>query len=223
MVGLKELNVLLLEDNIEFAQNTIEILEIYFKKIHHATEVKSALKIFLNSRIDIIISDIKVEDGNGLDFITQVREHDSNIPIVILSAHKDIEFLFKAIPLNILSYELKPLSYDGFNKLLSLISQKINPNESIFLAEGLEYIFARKEFIQDSKSIKLTKREALFIELLIKNRDSITSHEEIQRDVWQDEIMSRAGIKNLILRLRKKVDSELILTHSNLGYRLKTL
>ena len=77
--------------------------------------------------------------------------------------------------------------------------------------------------MQNLKSIPLTKREALFIELLIKNRDAITSHAEIQRDVWQDEIMSQAGVKNLIFRLRKKVDSDFIITIANVGYRLKAL
>ena len=171
MVKLKELNILLLEDNTEFAQNTIQTLEIYFKEVFHSTNIKDALSIFSHSRIDIIISDIKVADGNGLDFIKLIREFNSDVAIVILSAHKDEEFLFKAIGLNILSYELKPLSYEKLNKLLNTISKKFDNEKEVKIGENILYSYVTKELYENNKAIKLTKKEILFIELLIRNHD----------------------------------------------------
>ena len=122
MDRLKDLNILFLEDNEEFAQNTIEFLNIYFKKVYHSAYIKEALKLHSENKIDIIISDIKLHDGNGLNFIQTIRERDKETPIIVLSAHKDEDFLFRAIPLNITAYELKPLSYEKFLSLLKKLS-----------------------------------------------------------------------------------------------------
>lgn len=220
MVRLKKLNILLLEDNLEFAKNMLETLELFFKNVYHSTNVKEALSIYKEMKIDVIISDIKVENGNGLNFIETIRAYDNETPIAILSAHKDEEFLFKAIGLNILSYDLKPLSYNAFLKLLEKISTKFNTFEDIDISDTLRYSFSTKMLYEDNAAITLTKKEALLVELLLKNKNKILTNQAIQRDVYEGNIMSEAAIKNLLLRLRKKVTQEFIYTIHNLGYRL---
>jgi len=220
MVRLKQLNILFLEDNEEFASNTISVLQIYFKKVFHADNVLDALMLFDTYKIDVIISDIKVKAGNGLEFIKEVREKNEEIPIVILSAHKDEKFLFKAISLNLLSYELKPLRYEQLILVLEKISLKLNSEKLIQIAPQLSYSHKTKLLYENEKEIKLAKREALLLELLIKNKNIAVSVELIQKDVWQEKQMSEAAIKNLILRLRKKAKVKFISTITNMGYKL---
>ena len=220
MVRLKKLNILFLEDNEEFAKNTTSVLNMYFKKVFHSDNVADALMLFDTYKIDVIISDIKVKGGNGLDFIKQVREKNEDIPIVILSAHKDENFLFKAIGLNLLSYELKPLRYEQLIAVLEKISLKLNIEKRVQIASELSYSHKTKLLYENDKEIKLAKRESLLIELLIKNKNTAVSNELIQKDVWQEKPMSEAAIKNLILRLRKKVTTRFILTVTNMGYKL---
>ncbi len=220
MVRLKELNLLLLEDNIEFTNNTIDTLNLHVKKVFHARNIKDALTLFRNFKMDVIISDIKVEDGNGLDFVTEVRAINTNIPIVILSAHKDEDFLFKAIPLKILSYELKPLGYDALHKLLQKIAQEFNPKQKVMIGKNLYYSYQNKMIYEDEKMIALTKKEMLFMELLLVNINKMLSIESIQRDVWEDKPMGEGALKNLIFRFRKKVKTNFLTTITNVGYRL---
>ena len=219
MVRLKNFNILLLEDNVEFAKNTIKLLELYFAKTFHSTTIKDALILFEDNKIDLIISDIKVADGNGLDFITSIREMDTQIPIIVLSAHKNEEFLFKAIPLNILSYELKPLEYKQLLSLLDKISNKLDIKDTI-INENLKYRSDSCTIYKDDKAIPLTKKELLLIQLLQKNKGKIVSKDMIQKYIWEDDVMSEAALKNLIFRVRKKVDLEFIETVTNMGYRL---
>lgn len=220
MDRLKSLNILFLEDNEEFAKNTKEFLNIYFKNIYHAATIKEALELFNDKKIDVIISDIKIQDDNGLVFVQSVRKINSDIPIVILSAHKDEEFLFKAIPLNIFSYELKPLSYKKFMELLKKLSEKFSDNNVVVLKNGLQYNFGDKRLCLDESFIKLTKREMLLIELMIKNMGEVVTNDMIQRNVWEDKFMSDSAIKNLIFRLRKKVALPFIQTVQSIGYKL---
>lgn len=220
MDNLRKLNLLFLEDNEEFAKNTTEFLSIYFKKIFHCTNIKDALIAIADNRVDVIISDIIIEYENGLDFIQRIRRIDNTIPIVILSAHKNEEFLLKAIPLNITSYQLKPFRYHDFISLLKKLSSIFDPGEMVVICDCLTYDYKTKELSHNDTSIKLTKKEMLFIELLIKNDTSITSTELIQRDIWESKVMSDAAIKNLIFRLRKKVDIDFISTVQGVGYKL---
>lgn len=220
MDRLKELQLLFLEDNEEFAFNTAKLLNLYFKNIFICKSIREALLTYKENRIDVIISDIKVEGKNGLEFIQDLRKSDDECIIAVLSAYKDEEYLLRAIPLNLISYELKPIRYDDLIALLKKISSKLPPREIAVLREDLIYNFFSKELLLNGKMIKLTKKETLFIELLIKENTKPVSGERLQRDIWESRVMSDAAIKNMIFRLRKKVGVDFISTLQGVGYRL---
>jgi DNA-binding response OmpR family regulator len=219
MINLKSVNVLFLEDNEVFAQNTIKTLDIYFNEIIHCISIQSAIKLFDEEDIGIIISDLKVSDGNALEFIEYVRSKNTNIPIIILSAHKDEKFLFKAIPLNITSYELKPLNFSNFTKILEKCSLQLNKNK-VHIKDSIFYDLQKKILIKDNLEIKLTKNESIFIELLIDNRNHLVTRETINETIWENKSVTQSALKNLLLRLRKKVSKDLFTSIQNLGYQL---
>lgn len=222
MDKLADLNLLFLEDNEDFATHTNEFLNIYFKKVFVCANVKDALQTFNDNRIDVIISDIRLEEKDGLEFIKEIREVDKKCTVAILSAYKDEEFLFRAIPLNLISYELKPIRYDNFILLLKKIASRFSQKKIALLCNNLTYDFEKKELLFEDMNIELTKKESMFIELLINN-NTIIGHERIQRDIWESKVMSDAAIKNMIFRLRKKVGTDFISTVQGVGYKLKSL
>jgi len=171
-------------------------------------------------KIDIIISDVRVDDGNGLDFIQELRDNDNTTPVVILSSYKNEDLLLQAIPLHILSYELKPLSYDKLINLLKKISTVFEPKKIINISKTTTYNYKTKEILHKNKAIALTKTEINFIEFLLKDISKVVTPQMIQVNVWENKIMSDSAIKNLILRLRKKINNEFILSVQGLGYRL---
>ncbi|QOY52401.1 response regulator transcription factor [Candidatus Sulfurimonas baltica] len=220
MDNLSGLNLLFLESNEEFAKNITEFLNIYFRQVFHSSSIKNALSILADNKIDVIITDVKLSDGSGLEFIQNIRRNGNNVHIVILSAFKNEEILLQAIPLNLLSYEIKPISYDNFMSLLEKISHVFEPKGIVCLSSKIKYDTRKKEFILHDKTIALTKKEILFIELLLKNNTEIVTHEMIQINVWQNKQMSDSAIKNLVLRLRKKIDAEFLTNIAGVGYKL---
>ncbi len=220
MDRLTELNLLFLEDNEEFALHTAELFNIYFKKVIHCKNIKDAHETFSESRVDAIICDIKVEGKNGLDFIQEVRKIDNECIIAVLSAYKDEEFLLKSIPLNLVSYDLKPIRYENLIQLLKKISSKLPARKIIIIYDNLTYNFATKELLFENRVVQLTKKETLFIELLINHAPKLLTHERVQRDIWENRVMSDAAIKNMIFRLRKKVGVDFISTYHGVGYKL---
>jgi DNA-binding response OmpR family regulator len=217
---LAELNLLFLEDNIEFALHTSELLGIYFKKVFHCKNIKEALETFSEHRIDAMICDVMISGKNGLDFIQEVRKTDEKCIVCVLSAYKDEEYLLKAIPLNLTAYELKPIRYDDLMLLLKKMSAKLPQRTTAQISDVLIYNFETKELLLEKKPIRLTKKELLFTELLIKSYPVPLEPQRVQRDIWESRVMSDAAIKNMIFRLRKKVGVDFILTMQGVGYKL---
>ncbi|MEA2050906.1 MAG: winged helix-turn-helix domain-containing protein, partial [Campylobacterota bacterium] len=141
--------------------------------------------------------------------------------IVILSAHKDEKFLFEAIPLQIMKYFVKPISFDDFEILIKDVSNYFKDYMQVVnIGKDIKYDYQKKSIFIEDDQYYLTKRERYFIELLIKNKHKITTKEDIQIAVWQDTPMSDAALKNMILRLRKKINKDIFLTIQNIGYKL---
>ena len=179
MNTLKDFTVLFLEDNKVFAEHTIYFLELYVKKVIHCTNMKDAFEIFQTKEIDIIISDLKVEDGIALSLIENIRNLEQKVPIVLLSAPKD----------------------------------------DVTIKDEYAYHYDKKIVFRDNIEIVLSKKEALFVELLIKNKNGITTKEDINSHIWEDEFMSESALKNFLLRVRKKLGKDFFYTVQNIGYR----
>jgi len=219
---LKQLKVLFLEDNETFAKHTMEFLEFYVDSVKHVVSMKDALEVFQNNQFDIILCDLKVKDGNALNFIEDVRKDDKDIPIVVLSAHKDEEFLFKAIPLSLTSYELKPIDFERFKEVLLLCKEKVFQSKKniIYIKDNIYFDKDRKLLIKDDKEINLTKKEAMFIELLLNNKTKIVTKEQVEAYIWQDSEMTESALKNFLMRVRKKAGKTFFTTIQSVGFRL---
>ncbi len=220
---LKEKSVLFLEDNVDFATNTIALLKVFVQNVFHAQTISDAYHILSLSSVDIIICDIKLKNENGLDFIRKYRETDPQIPIIIISGHKDEEFLFSAIPLKLTAYLLKPIKYDilvdALNRCLELIS--VQQIKKIELKDGWIYDFENRCLEKEEERYTLNKKEVLFMELLSRNRDRLITKEMMQGSIWQHDDMSDSAITNFILRIRRRFGKEFIFTIPDIGYRLK--
>ncbi|WP_442764848.1 response regulator [Sulfurospirillum cavolei] len=122
MKRLADKNLLLLEDNVEFIDNAVSLFEMFVARVYVAHTIKEAYELFEKERIDIIISDIHLKNENGLDFIKELRKSNDSVPVLVLSGHKDEEFLFKAMTLNLSGYLLKPINFkmlvDGLHECI---------------------------------------------------------------------------------------------------------
>ncbi len=221
---LKDKTILFLEDNVEFAVNTIVLLEVFVQKVYHAQTISEAHNLFNHYPINIIICDIKLKNENGLDFIRDFRENDTDTPILIISGHKDEEFLLRAIPLRLTAYLLKPIKYEAMLDALNQCAEAIQLNriEKIELKEGWYYDSRNKFLEKEGQVFSLNKKEALFMELLSQNRDRLITKEMINAAVWQYEEMSDSAITNFLLRIRRRFGKNFIFTIPDVGYRLKT-
>jgi len=121
----QNLKLLYVEDDDKARLSTLEMLENLFNNITTATNGQEGLKLFKEGNFNLIITDINMPYLNGIEMLKKIREFDSKISILILSAYNESEYFLDAIRLGVDGFILKPLEHQQFLKSLEKVSKKI--------------------------------------------------------------------------------------------------
>lgn len=219
---LKSLNILYAEDDLVIKESTTRILKIFFKEVFVANDGNEALEIYQNHKIDVIMLDYVMPHLDGYQTAKIIRELNKKIPIIIVSAYTDKEKLLNAIELNLIKYIEKPILHDALVNVLNSVITSLKDNNLILtkLDENSYYSFVSKKVIKNDKEIVLTKNEVTFIELLLDKPNQLISKEVIENEVFKESVDENT-LRNMVYRLRKKIDSDSIVTIKDLGYLIK--
>jgi DNA-binding response OmpR family regulator len=216
--------VLYIEDDLVFQQNIVEILNNFFKKIITARDGDEAYDIYISNQneIDLIITDINMPNTNGILFSKIIRKFDKNLPIIIVSAYTETDYLLDSIDLNIITYIIKPFTTQKIIKLLDKLLEYFRLNNYFIINEHIKLNYEGKELIVNNDSIKLTKKESLFLRLLFQN--NIVSYEMMYDYLWDGtKPPTINAIKSFIKKLKKKLPYDLIKNQHGIGYFLNTI
>ncbi|MBU3013421.1 diguanylate cyclase [Poseidonibacter lekithochrous] len=115
---IKKINLLYVEDEESVREILSKKLERFVKELYVAKDGEDGYSKYLELKPDIILTDITMPKLNGIEMSKKIREDNKTIPIIIISAHSDSNFLIDAIDCGITSYLLKPINK---NKLLDLL------------------------------------------------------------------------------------------------------
>jgi len=129
----KQLKLLYVEDNKDARDMTGMILEDFFDSIIFGVDGKDGYEKFLENKIDFVITDINMPKMNGLDMCKNIQKLDKNIPIIVLSAHNEENFLSQSIDIGVSAYLLKPLDMELLAKYILAVLQKEQLNTEVDL------------------------------------------------------------------------------------------
>lgn len=222
----KNLNVLYVEDNLEVQTQTVKMLQSFFKNIYLANNGKIGLELFFNNDFyHLIITDIKMPEIDGLCLIESVRKIDKKIPIIVLSAHDNTDYLIKTINAGIDGYILKPYTLKQIAETLTNIIEKYDFKELLREQIYLEYNFfwnrVTNQLFKENEQIKLSRNEVKLFELFINGHSIIKSYKEIETFIFDSYDNDMRKIRNLMSRLRIKIDCDLFETLYSYGYSIK--
>jgi len=102
--------VLYAEDEAGVRENIAQSLRYKCENVIEAVDGEDAYNLYKEKHPDIIITDIQMPKMNGLELIEKIRKTDSEIPIVVLSAHTEKDKLLQAIKFNLTDYIVKPIT-----------------------------------------------------------------------------------------------------------------
>ena len=223
---LKNLNILYIEDEKNIRLNIKKTLELFCENVFDAENILNAKEILTKQRIDIIISDINLPDMSGIDFVKEIRIKDKTIPIILLSAYTDKEFLLEATKLKLVDYLTKPINFKDLNNALQKCVEEILDNSRYIITfkNNIQYNVSHNCLIDNNEKeeIRLTNKELDLLNFLIKNNNRVCSAEELKSAIWDDYLEATdSALKNLLNKVRKKIGKESIINISGVGYKLE--
>ncbi|MGB5867409.1 MAG: response regulator transcription factor [Arcobacteraceae bacterium] len=222
METFKKYTILYIEDDDGVRNVNMRSLSRMFNKVYEAKDGLEGFKFYKKYRPDIILTDIRMPNMDGMTLSKKIRETDETTKIIISTAFSDKEYLLDAIELRLEKYIVKPLTSANLLPVLTKAVKDLEKEKQskIILNDDFYFDNINSLFYFENIPLELNKKELFFMKLLVENRTRVVTYEEIEQYVWEDEYMSLNSLRTTIGFLRKKIPLNCIKNVSNLGYKL---
>ncbi len=174
---LNEFNILYLEDDASLLKQTKDVLEDFVKNVFAVTTSQEAIEVLKNQKIDIIISDILLENENGIDFLRGLKEVQINIPTILTTAHTNTEYLLDAIKIKVENYIVKPIN---LKELLNTVHDIVFPLIQEREIKKNSNIIKTISAITDSKQVEVVR---YILENLNERNELVAAYSDIMEKI----------------------------------------
>lgn len=179
---------------------------------------------------DLTILDIDIENGNGIELCSEIREINKKIGIIFLSSENDVEKKVQSLDSGADDYITKPFSFielaGRIRAILRRCKGNINKLENNLTIKNLKLNLLTREAKRGDRGIELTYREFALLEYLIRNKNLVLSRTMIREKIWNMNYTANTNIVDVYMtHLRNKIDKgeeeKIIYTVRGVGYILK--
>ena len=201
-------SILIIEDDKALSNGIILALKNEGIKLEQCFDIDSARLKVAKYKFDLLILDINLPDGNGLDFLREVKQN-KNIPIIILTANDMETDIVTGLEMGADDYVTKPFS-------LAILRARVNTQlrksqdikHNIFVIDSFIFNFDKMEFCKNSLSIELSKTEQKLLKILIKNKGRTLQRSVLIDLIWTDgaEYVDENALSVTVKRLRDKLE-----------------
>lgn len=164
--------LLYVEDDAGIRKSMSKYLEKFFASVVVAADGVEGLQLYHKQHFDIVITDLSMPKMNGSEMIVKIRESDSEISILITTAHVENNYLIEAIKSHVDGYIIKPFDYKILNEELFKVVQKIYN-----VKENRAYKLHLKELLDEqTQQIRENYEKTIYAMVdLVEQRDSYTA------------------------------------------------
>jgi len=188
-----------------------------------ATNGDEALDLALSGGFDLLILDLGLPGRDGFEVLRELREHDQQMPVIVLTARDNVRDTVAALEGGADDYVTKPFR---FEELVARIRARLREDkaaEQRVLTVGtasLDLISRRLEV--DGQTHDLTAREFGLAELFFRHTGQVLSRQQILDQIWGYDFEPESNIVEVYVRyLRIKLGAEWITTVRGMGYRME--
>ena len=215
------MKVLLAEDE----QKLATALSFLLKKNGYVADIapdgETALEMAATGVYDILVLDRILPLRDGLSVLKEYRKLGYDTPTLFLTALDSVEDRIQGLDCGADDYMVKPFSASELLARLRALSRRMLPTDTkeLLTAAGLTLDPARSEVITDRSAVKLTVKEAMILELLIRNYGQVIPTDRILEKVWGEQsAVYRPYVHLYIHYLRKKLPELHVRTIHEVGY-----
>src|SRR5512133_2599889 len=223
--------VLVVEDEAPMRRFIRASLTSHGYRILEAERVSEALTLITAHAPELILLDLGLPDGDGIELLQQLREW-NRVPILVISARGREEEKVLALDAGADDYVTKPFGVRELLARMRVALRRSRAAESksasqVLVFGALQIDLVRREVRRESEPLRLTPIEYKLLVLLAQNAGKVLTHRQILNDVWGPAYANQSHyVRVHMAELRKKVEHDpsrpkLLVTEPGVGYRLR--
>lgn len=197
-----------------------------YDSIKTASNLAQAKYQLAHHSVDLIILDLMLPDGSGMDLLKSVRQR-SHMPVIILSALDGIDDRREGFESEADDYIVKPfLAEDLLWRIEAVLRRSFHGDQSKLVdLNGAVFDLSKGTITKGNKEEKLTAKQFKILSLLATNLNHIVSIDQIIENVWEETFGYENTLITHIYRLREKLEDDpsnpkRLVTVKGLGYKL---
>lgn len=214
------MKVLVVDDHPEVLDLVARALARDGHDVDAVTTTRDARLRVTQGNTDLIVLDVTLPDGSGVELCRSLRGEGSRTPILFLSAQNSVENRVTGLDAGADDFLGRPFAVAELRARVRALARRSSiPKEHIVVRGAVRLDLPGRRATVGKGEVSLTAREWALLELLA-SRDVPVSRDEILGILWRGVRKGGASLEVLIARIRKKLGNELIQTLRGYGYRL---
>lgn len=219
------MKILIIEDEKNIAESLKMGLEQHRFAVDVAYSGEDGYNLLHDYEYDIIILDLMLPDIEGEKLCKRIREEKIDCYILMLTAKKQVEDIVDGLNHGADDYLTKPFEFSELlARLRTLLRRSLKEKENNLRAGNIKIDLDKEQVYSGKKEIRLTKKEYMVLEYLLRNKGQLISRNQILEHAWDRNVdiftnVVDSHIKNLRRKLGRS--SDVLESVYGLGYRIK--
>jgi len=221
------MKILIVEDQQELIDSMVTYLENEDFICEKATNYFDAEDKLISFNYDVVILDITLPDGSGIDLLKIIKEKDSKVGVLIVSAKNSLDDKLKGLDLGADDYITKPFHLAELNsRINSLLRRRKFDGSELITFNEIQIDPTSKEVRINNKHVELTRKEYNLLLYFVANKNKVVTKESIAEHLWGDEIEMADSfdfiythLGNLRKKIKKYGANDYVKTMYGLGYK----
>lgn len=221
------MRVCLVEDDERIRSLVVEGLKRDGVSVDAYDRGTPALEALSREPYDVVVLDLGLPDMDGIELLRTVRERDTQLPVLVLTARDAIDDRVEGLDAGADDYLVKPFALKELNARLRAVTRRIeSPTDGAILRlADLTVDLHDRRATRGARKIDLSPREFSLLAFLMRHREQVVTRAMIAEEVWEQTTEHFSNVIDVYIGyLRKKVDacdeSRLLHTVRGVGYRL---
>lgn len=224
------MKLLLVEDNLDLANNIITYLTGEGNICEHSATYFSAIDKIVSFPYDLVILDIMLPDGNGLDVLKEMRQQQLESGVLIISAKNALDDKITGLDLGADDYITKPFHLSELNARLKAIYRRKNFSSNYEIEFNEIFVNTQSVDVQvNDQNVVLTQKEYELLIYFLSNKNRVVTKQSIAEHLWGDQSdlfdsfdFVYQHIKNLRKKLLQAGANDYINTIYGMGYKFNS-
>ena len=208
----QQTSILIVEDDGVLAQGLKRALKTEEREIKICGKLREVREILRDGLPDLMILDVNLPDGNGFDFLEEVKRQ-WRFPVILLTANDMETDIVAGLEAGADDYITKPFSLAVLRARVNTQLRRMRENgektETAWAYGRYRFCFDRMEYSVDGKQVELSKNEQKLLRILVENEGRILKRETLIDRLWTDgaEYVDENALSVTVKRLRNKLDA----------------